>query len=131
MAVNVSGTQVSWGIPAAGKTVADSVVTGIVQDFEISTDGNVTEITDEDGDFVARVDHGEKNTVTFSTLVTATSPTLPAKGTEVTFAADIDGVGLSSGEAYVESASIAYAGTNTTTVSITVTHYPDMTTPAP
>jgi phytoene dehydrogenase-like protein len=130
MAVQVSGTQVSWGIPSAGKTVADSLVTGIVQDFEISTDGNVTEITDEDGDIVSRVDHGEKNTVTFSTLVTAASPTLPAKGDEVTFAAAIDGVALNTGEAYVESASIAYAGTSTTTVSITVSHYPSMTTPA-
>jgi hypothetical protein len=125
MAVDINGATVSWGIPAAGKTVADSLVTGIVQDFEISREGNVTEIADEDGDFVARVDHGAKNTVTFSSTVTATSVTLPAKGADVTFATDIDGVNLSSGSAYVESASIAYAGTNTTTVNFTVTHYPN------
>jgi hypothetical protein len=128
MAVSIVGTQVTWGIPAAGKTVADSLVAGIVQDFEISTDGNVAEITDEDGDIVSRVDHGAKNTITFSSLVTAASPTLPAKGTEVTFAADIDGVALTSGEGYVESASISHQGTNTTTVSFTVTHYPSLTT---
>jgi hypothetical protein len=131
MAVQVSGTQVSWGIPAAGKTAADSLVEGIVQDFEISTDGNVTEITDEDGDIVSRVDHGAKNTVTFSSLVTDASPSLPAKGDSVTFASAIDGVDLSTGLAFVESASIAYAGTNTTTVSITVSHYPVMTAPSP
>jgi len=125
MAVDINGATVSWGIPAAGKTVADSLVTGIVQDFEISREGNVNEIADEDGDFVARVDHGAKNTVTFSSLVTATSPSLPAKGSDVTFATDIDGVNLSDGSAYVESASIAYAGTNTTTVNFTVTHYPN------
>lgn len=124
MAVSINGATVSWGIPAAGKTVADSLVAGIVQDFEISTDGNVAEIADEDGDMVARVDHGEKNTVTFSSLVTEASPTLPAKGTSVTFATAIDGVNLDVGEAFVESASIAHAGTNTATVSFTVTHYP-------
>jgi len=124
MAVSINGATVSWGIPAAGKTVADSLVAGIVQDFEISTDGNVAEIADEDGDMVARVDHGEKNTVTFSSLVTEASPTLPAKGTAVTFATAIDGVNLDVGEAFVESASIAHAGTNTATVSFTVTHYP-------
>jgi hypothetical protein len=127
MAVTINGATVSWGIPAAGKTVADSLVAGIVQDFEISTDGNVSEIADEDGDMVARVDHGAKNTVTFSSLVTASSPDLPAKGTPVTFAAAIDGVDLNTGEAFVESASIAHAGTNTATVSFTVTHYPSFT----
>lgn len=124
MAVSINGATVSWGIPAAGKTVADSLVAGIVQDFEISTDGNVAEIADEDGDMVARVDHGAKNTVTFSSLVTTASPSLPAKGTAVTFASAIDGVDLNTGEAFVESASIAHAGTNTATVSFTVTHYP-------
>ena len=127
MAVTINGATVSWGIPAAGKTVADSLVAGIVQDFEISTDGNVSEIADEDGDMVARVDHGAKNTVTFSSLVTASSPDLPAKGTAVAFAAAIDGVDLQNGEAFVESASIAHAGTNTATVSFTVTHYPSFT----
>jgi hypothetical protein len=124
MAVTINGATVSWGIPAAGKTVADSLVAGIVQDFEISTDGNVAEIADEDGDMVARVDHGEKNTVSFSSLVTASSPTLPSKGTAVTFASAIDGVDFTAGEAFVESASITHAGTNTATVSFTVTHYP-------
>lgn len=128
MAVVINGTSVSWGIPSDGKTVADSLVAGIVQNFEIETDGNTAEITDEDGDIVARVDHGESNMVTFSSIVTAASPSLPAKGTQVTFASAIDGVALNTGEAFVESASIAYAGTSTTTVSFTVKHYPDMPT---
>jgi hypothetical protein len=127
MAVSINGTTVQWGIPAAGKTVADNLVLGIVQDFEVSTDGNVAEIADEDGDMVARVDHGAKNTVSFSSLVTTAAPTLPAKGTAVTFAAAIDGVALNVGEAFVESASISHAGTNTATVSFTVTHYPSFT----
>jgi len=124
MAVSINGASVSWGIPAAGKAVADGIVTGIVQDFEISTEGNVAEIADEDGDLVARVDHGAKNTVSFSTLVTTASPTLPVKGTSVTFTTDIDGVSLTSGEAFVESASITHAGTDTATVSISISHYP-------
>lgn len=130
MAVAISGTQVSWGIPAAGKTAADSLVEGIVQDFEVSTDGNVAEIADEDGDFVSRVDHGAKNTVTFSSLVTDASPSLPAKGDSVTFGSAIDGVDLTAGLSFVESASISHSGTNTSTVSITVTNYPIMTAPA-
>ena len=127
MAVSINGTTVLWGIPAAGKTVAGNLVSGIVQDFEVSTDGNVAEIADEDGDMVARVDHGAKNTVSFSSLVTDATPTLPAKGTAVTFAAAIDGVALNVGEAFVESASISHAGANTATVSFTVTHYPSFT----
>ena len=127
MAVSINGTTVQWGIPAAGKTVADNLVLGIVQDFEVSTDGNVAEIADEDGDMVARVDHGAKNTVSFSSLVTDATPVIPAKGTAVTFAAAIDGVALNVGEAFVESASISHAGTNTATVSFTVTHYPSFT----
>ena len=123
MAVSISGTTVQWGIPADGKTAADTLVAGIVQDFEISREGNVTEITDEDGDYVARVDHGEKNTITFSSLATAASPSLPDKGEVVTIA-DIDNVNLATGDVYVESASIAHAGTNTTTVNFTLTHYP-------
>jgi hypothetical protein len=126
MAVSINGTTVQWGIPAAGKTVADSLVAGIVQDFEVSTDGNVSEITDEDGDLVSRVDHGAKNTVSFSSLVTTATPVLPAKGTLVTLTA-IDGVALDVGEAFVESASISHSGTNTATVSFTVTHYPAFT----
>lgn len=124
MAVSINGASVSWGIPAAGKTVADALVSGIVQDFEISTEGNVAEIADEDGDLVARVDHGAKNTVSFSTLVTTATPTLPTKGDAVTFAAAIDGVALNVGEAFVESASITHAGTDTATVSISISHYP-------
>ena len=127
MAVSVNGATVQWGIPPAGKTVADNLVAGIVQDFEVSTDGSVAEIADEDGDMVARVDHGAKNTVSFSSLVTDATPTLPAKGTAVTFAAAIDGVALNVGEAFVESASISHAGANTATVSFTVTHYPSFT----
>ncbi len=123
MAVSITGTSVQWGIPADAKTAADSLVAGIVQDFEVSREGNVSEITDEDGDYVARVDHGAKNTVTFSSLVTATSPALPAKGTAVSIS-DIDGVNFATGDVYVESASISHAGTNTTTVNFTLTHYP-------
>ena len=124
MAVSITGTTVQWGIPADGITAANTLVTGIVQDFEVSREGNVSEITDEDGDYVARVDHGAKNTVSFSTLVTTATPNLPAKGDAVTFAAAIDGVDLNVGEAFVESASITHAGTDTATVSISISHYP-------
>ena len=126
MAVSIVGETVSWGIPAAGKTVADAQVAGIVQDFEMSRDGSVTEVTDEDGDIVARVDHGTKNTITFSSIVTSATPSIPEKGDEVTFAAAIDGFVLTTGRGFIESASISYAGTDTSTVSFTVSHYPTL-----
>lgn len=126
MAETISGVQVQWGIPADGKSAADGLVTGIVQDFEVSVDGNVSEITDEDGDIVSRVDHGEKNTVSFTSLVTAASPSLPSKGDSVTFSGPIAGVNLDDGLCRVEDASISFQGTDTTSVSITITHYPDM-----
>lgn len=124
MAVQISGTQIKWGIPAAGKTAADGIVTGIVQDISLNRGGSVENIPDEDGDIVVRVDHGTINTGTITTMVTAASPSLPTKGTDLTFAAAIDGVALNVGRAFVEDASIAYSGVAGTRVTIPFTHYP-------
>jgi len=128
MAVQISGTQVSWGIPSALKTDSDSIIEGIVQDIKISVGGNTNEIQDEDGDYVSRVDHGAKNTVTIQTLLVITDPVqvLPAKGDAVTFTATADGVDLTAGKAFIESAEITYKGVDTTGVSLTVVHYPLM-----
>jgi len=131
MAVQISGVVVSWGIPSAVKSASDALVTGIVQDVKISVGGSTQEITDEDGDYVSRVDFGAKNTVTIQTIVTDATPTLPAKGAAVTFSAAVDGVPLNTGLCRVESAEITYKGVDTTGVSITIVHYPEMTTPAP
>ena len=126
MAVQISGKQIKWGIPAAGKTMSDGVVAGIVQDITLNRGGNVENIADEDGDIVTRVDHGRINTGTITTMVTAASPSLPAKGTEITGAAAIDGVALNDGRLFVEDASIAYSGVQGTRVTIPFTHYPDL-----
>lgn len=128
MAVQISGTQVSWGIPSAIKTDADNIVEGIVQDVKISIGGNTAEIQDEDGDYVSRVEHGSKNTVTIQTLLVVTDPVqvLPAKGDAVTFTSTADGVDLTAGSAFIESAEITYKGVDTTGVSLTVVHYPQM-----
>ena len=126
MAVAIKGKTVSWGIPAAAKTASDALVAGIVEDVKIQLGGNTTEITDEDGDIVSRVEHGAKNTVTLTTRVTAASPTLPAKGASVTFATAIDGVALNTGRCFVESSEITYKGNDSSMVSITINHYPIM-----
>ncbi len=126
MAVEISGKTVSWGIPSAVKTAADSLVEGIVEDVKVAIGGNTTEIADEDGDYVTRVEHGNKNTVTVQTRVTAASPALPAKGTPVTFAAAVDGVPLNTGRCFVDSAEITHKGTDSSTVSISIHHYPVM-----
>lgn len=125
MAVAIKGKSVSWGIPSAVKTASDALVAGIVEDVKISLGGSTAEITDEDGDIVTRVDHGAKNTVTVQTRVTGT-PVMPAKGAAVTFAAAIDGVPLNTGRCFVESAEITYKGNESSTVSITIIHYPGM-----
>jgi len=125
MANSTKGVQVSWGIPASAKTDIDEVVTGIVQDFSISADGNMNEITDEDGDIVSVVYHGTKNSISFSTLVIGNSATIPTKGTRILFSADLNGITLNTaGETYVDTAEISYAGTDTTSVSISATHFP-------
>jgi hypothetical protein len=126
MAVQISGKQIKWGIIAAGKTLADGIVEGIVQDIQLSRGGNVENIPDEDGDMVTRVDHGAMNTGTINTTVTAVSPSLPAKGDEITGATAIDGVDLSTGRIFVEEASITYSGVAATRVAISFAHYPDM-----
>jgi hypothetical protein len=126
MAVKISGKSVKWGIPAAGKTLADGVVAGIVQNISLNRGGNVENIPDEDGDIVTRVDHGAMNSGSFTTLVTATSPALPAKGDEITGLSAIDGVALNTGRTFVEDASITYSGVSTTEVQVSFTHYPEM-----
>jgi hypothetical protein len=125
MAVAIKGKTVSWGIPATVKTASDSLVTGIVEDVKIAIGGNTTDITDEDGDIVTRVEHGAKNTVTLQTRCTGTV-TLPAKGAAVTFSAAVDGVALNTGRCFVESSEITYKGNESTMVSITIHHYPIM-----
>ncbi len=125
MAEDINGVQVSWGIPDSAKTDIDAVVTGIVQDFSVSADGNMTEITDEDGDIVSVVYHGAKNTISFTTTVIGSSAVIPPKGTEITFSADINGITLNTaGETFVDSSDISYTGTGVTTVSISATHFP-------
>jgi len=127
MAEKQTGTTVKWGIPSTLKTASDSVVAGIVQSVNPSVDGATTEITDEDGDIVTRIDHGEFNMVSFEAIVTEATPSLPKKGDSVTFSAAVDGVSLNTGKVLVESASITHSGANATTVSFTVKHYPHMT----
>jgi hypothetical protein len=126
MSVIIKGKQVKWGIPATAKTASDALVTGIVENVKLRHAGNTADIPDEDGDIVTRVGHGKKNVVTLSTKVTAASPTLPAKDTEVTFSAAIDGVALNTGRCFVEDAEITYQGVDATVVAITIHHYPDM-----
>lgn len=131
MAVQISGVEVSWGIPSAVKSASDALVTGIVQDVKISVGGSTAEIPDEDGDYVSRVDFGFKNTVTIQTIVTDATPTLPAKGASVTFGSAVDGVPLNTGLCFVDSSEITYKGVDTTGVSMTIVHYPAMVAPAP
>ena len=128
MAETQTGTTVQWGIPGALKTASDAMVAGIVQNTSISRGGQTTEITDEDGDIVTRVDHGTYNEVSFEAIVTAASPSLPEKGDLLTFSAAVDGVALNTGRVTVETAQITHTGANSTTVSITAKHYPDMPT---
>lgn len=125
MSAQISGVQVSWGIPSAAKTAANTLAAGIVEDFKPAAGGNTTEIVDEDGDHVTRVDHGEKNTVNITVKI-LDAETLPVKGTEVTFAADVGGLGLNSGRCFIDSAELLYKGNDASTASFTVSHYPEM-----
>jgi DNA polymerase II small subunit/DNA polymerase delta subunit B len=125
MSARISGVQISWGIPSAAKTAADVFAQGIVEDFKQAVAGGTAEIADEDGDMVTRVDHGDKNTINFTVKILE-GTLLPVKGSEVTFATDIAGMGLDGGRCFVESAEITYKGNEASTASITITHYPFM-----
>lgn len=125
MSARIKGVQLSWGIPAAAKTAATAFAEGIVEDFKPSIAGNTAEIADEDGDFVTRIDHGDKNQVTLTVKILADTE-LPEKGTEVVFSAPIGGVRLDEGRCFVDSAEITYKGNDASTASFTVTHYPEM-----
>jgi hypothetical protein len=126
MAVAIKGKQISWGIPSAAKTASDALVSGIVSSFRVTRGGASEDIPDEDGDLVARVDHGKFNTVSFESRVATATPSLPEIGAEITGLGTIDGVAFGTGRVFIESAEITHQGTSSTTVSFGAKHYPIM-----
>ena len=128
MSATVEGKSVLFGITDAVKTTATSQVAGIVQSATVTKSSNETEIQDEDGDHVAVIYHGAKNEISLELITTATSLSLPAIGSNIAFGAvtDIDGVDVSSGRAFITSSSSSQSGAETTSVSLTIAHYPAM-----
>lgn len=130
MSDTVEGKQVLFGITDSVKTVANTQVGGIVQSATVTKSANETEIQDEDGDHVAVIYHGAKNEISLELITTDASLSLPAIGANIDFGAvaDIDGVDVSTGRAFVTSSSSSQSGAETTSVSLTIAHYPEMLT---
>ena len=128
MSDTVEGKQVLFGISSDVKTVANTQVGGIVQSATVTKSANETEIQDEDGDHVAVIYHGAKNEISLELITTDSSLSLPAIGSNISFGAvaDIDGVDVSSGRAFITSSSSSQSGAETTSVSLTIAHYPAM-----
>jgi len=128
MSDTVEGKQVLFGITDSVKTVAGTQVGGIVQSATVTKSANETEIQDEDGDHVAVIYHGAKNEISLEIITTETALDLPAIGSNIAFGAvtDIDGVDVSSGRAFITSSSSSQSGAETTSVSLTIAHYPAM-----
>jgi len=130
MSDTVEGKQVLFGISSDVKTVANSKVGGIVQSATVTKSSNETEIQDEDGDHVAVIYHGAKNEISFELITTDTPLVLPAIGAEIDFGSvtSIDGVsvGTGNGRAFITSSSSSQSGAETTSVSLTIAHYPVM-----
>jgi hypothetical protein len=128
MSATVEGKQVLFGITDSVKTTATSQVGGIVQSATVTKSANETEIQDEDGDHVAVIYHGAKNEISLELITTDASLSLPAIGSNIDFGAvtDIDGVDVSSGRAFITSSSSSQSGAETTSVSLTIAHYPAM-----
>lgn len=128
MSETVEGKQVLFGISSDVKTVANTQVGGIVQSATVTKSSNETEIQDEDGDHVAVIYHGAKNEISLELITTDASLSLPAIGSNIAFGAvtDIDGVDVSNGRAFITSSSSSQSGAETTSVSLTIAHYPAM-----
>ena len=128
MSDTVEGKQVLFGITDSVKTVAGNQVGGIVQSATVTKSANETEIQDEDGDHVAVIYHGAKNEISLELITTDASLSLPAIGSNIDFGVvtDIDGVNVGAGRAFVTSSSSSQSGAETTSVSLTIAHYPEM-----
>ncbi len=128
MSDTVEGKQVLFGITDSVKTVAGTQVGGIVQSATVTKSANETEIQDEDGDHVAVIYHGAKNEISLELITTEDPLDLPAIGSNISFGSvtTIDGVDVSSGRAFITSSSSSQSGAETTSVSLTIAHYPVM-----
>lgn len=128
MSATIEGKSVLFGITDAVKTTATTQVAGIVQSATVTKSSNETEIQDEDGDHVAVIYHGAKNEISLELITTETSLSLPAIGDNIDFGTvtDIDGVAVNSGRAFITSSSSSQSGAETTSVSLTIAHYPEM-----
>lgn len=126
MSAAVKGKLVIWGVAAGAITAANAAVTGgIIASFEITSSGGTTVVGDEDDDVVSRIDHAAENKISMEVdCVSAT--TKPAKGTELTGLATLDGVTFGTGRTFVDDSKVVYNRAGVKKISVSATHYPSM-----
>jgi hypothetical protein len=126
MAASIKGRTVVFGVAAGVITGTHSVTTsGIVQSFGVTKGGETAEVGDEDNDYVTRIDHGAKNSISLEVLCEPDSD-LPDKGDELTGLGTIDGINFSTGRVFVDSAQVQHQNSQVKKISVTATHYPSM-----
>lgn len=125
MAADIKGKQVAWGVAALIATVHAATTSGIVQSFSWGAGGETDEVTDEDGDYVTRIDHGDKNSLSMEVLCVADSVP-PAKGDELVFASAVDGLPINVGRVIVDTAEVSYSDKAKKRISVSATQYPEM-----
>jgi len=126
MSASIKGRTVVFGVPAGAITGAHSAtVSGIVQSFGFTRGGETVEIGDEDNDFVTRIDHGAKASVSIEVMCEPDSE-VPAKGDEITGMGTIDGYAFGTGRVFVDSAAVAYQNAQVKKITVNATHYPSM-----
>ena len=126
MAAAVKGKQIIWGLPSGVVSAALVAATaGIVVSYEITAGGATETVGDEDNDIVTRIDHASENKITME--VDCISATVkPAKGTELTGLATLDGVTFGTGRTFVDDAKVVYNRAGVKKLNISATHYPTM-----
>lgn len=126
MADTIKGKQVIWGTDSFSNSLsAFTTNAGIVQSFSVSIGGASTNVLDEDGDIVSRVDSAGENKITLE--VVALSGTVPpSKGTAITGLPTIDGIAFGTGRLLTDDAKVDYSNAAVKKISINATHYPSM-----
>jgi hypothetical protein len=124
MAAAVTGVQVLFGIPASAVTNSTATTTaGIVESYSVQLGGATEEIGDEDGDIVARIDHGAVNKISLEVLIQSTS-TVPTKGSTISGMQTVQGITLGTGKVIVDDAQVTFTKAGVSKLSVSASHYP-------
>ena len=113
-----------WGIPAGVKTAVHGVTTsGIVQSVNKSGSIQESEIMDEDSDYCTHVAYAKKRDLTIEVICEPDTEE-PDEGDVI---GPLTALGITGGQCIVKSAAEVFSNAEAKKLTITATHYPEMT----